>query len=398
MVFFEKKNQKTFTASAASSTPCRIVVKAKEHRFLGSFLQERTSFFLAFAFVATPACAAPVGERHLLAHTASAALRDAWHSDGLRITVWYPADEGAREAPIDIGPPGHALFRVSLAAADSPFAAGGKRPVILLSHGFGGSARIMGWFGLRLAADGYVVVGVDHPGNTSMGSMTVPGTVLMWLRADDMRLALQMTEADPAIGPHLDLSRIGAAGFSAGGFTALLLAGARAQPERFAAFCARNPDDGVCRPQAEFPLTAAVRAATLRDPSLAPYVAMAGADHAVPGLRAVVVMAPAIVQGIDPRSLGELSIPVAVVAGDADDVAPPATNAVVVARLVPGARLSAVHGAAHDAFLAPCTDAGRAMVAICNRAETVPGAQAVAQEIAIARAEDLFSRVFAKLQ
>ncbi len=315
-----------------------------------------------------------------MGHEASAAVRDWLGRDSLGITVWYPASDGVRAARIGIGRRDRPLFLIGTAAKDAPFAAGGKRPVILLSHGFGGSARIMGWFGLRLAADGYVVISVEHPGNNSLDlqPMTVAGDVLMWLRADDMTLALHTAASDPAIGPHMDLSRIGAAGFSAGGFTALLIAGARADPERF-------------------PVSAAMHEMTLLDPRIASYVAKAGADHAVPCVRAVFLIAPAIVQGIDPRSLAGVSIPVDVVAGDADDVAPPATNAMVVARLVPGARLSAVHGAAHYAFLAPCTDAGRAVVPVCNRAETVPGAQAVAQSIAIARAEDLFSRVFGKL-
>jgi predicted dienelactone hydrolase len=44
---------------------------------------------------------------------------------------------------------------------------------------------------------------------------------------------------------------VGAAGFSAGGFTALLLGGARADPEHFVTFCRAHPDDGVCLPQLE---------------------------------------------------------------------------------------------------------------------------------------------------
>ena len=51
---------------------------------------------LLATLAAWPAIAATVGERHLVAHEASAALRNASHSDELRITVWYPAAAQAR--------------------------------------------------------------------------------------------------------------------------------------------------------------------------------------------------------------------------------------------------------------------------------------------------------------
>ena len=71
---------------------------------------------------------------------------------------------------------------------DAAFAADRIRwPVILLSHGFGGTARIVGWFGIAMARDGYIVATVDHPGNNAADQMTVPGAALYWDRADDLR-------------------------------------------------------------------------------------------------------------------------------------------------------------------------------------------------------------------
>ncbi len=57
------------------------------------------------ALWAGAAQAYPVGERHLQATEASAALRDAQHRDTLRITVWYPAAPTAQEEDLTIGPP-----------------------------------------------------------------------------------------------------------------------------------------------------------------------------------------------------------------------------------------------------------------------------------------------------
>ena len=41
-----------------------------------------------------------------------------------------------------------------------------------------GTARIVGWFGIAMARDGYIVVAVDHPGNNAVDQMTVPGAAL----------------------------------------------------------------------------------------------------------------------------------------------------------------------------------------------------------------------------
>jgi len=145
----------------------------------------------------------------------------------------------------------------------------GKRPVILLSHGFGGTARVMGWFGVAMSRQRCVVVAVDHPGNNALDPMTVPGAPLPWERVRDLRRALESALADKVIGPDINPRRVGLAGFSAGGVTALL--GARARPDfaHFRRFCPSRPDDGVCQPQTELPISAEQPDAFFQDPAYA---------------------------------------------------------------------------------------------------------------------------------
>ena len=52
--------------------------------------------------------------------------------------------------------------------------------------------------------------------------------------------------ADPRFGPRIDATRIGAAGFSLGGYTVLALAGARLSRDQWERFCAEHPDDPNC--------------------------------------------------------------------------------------------------------------------------------------------------------
>jgi predicted dienelactone hydrolase len=313
-----------------------------------------------------PAAAATVGERHLVAHEASAALRNVSHSDELRITIWYPAASGATETPLDIGPPGKPFYTPGSAAPNADFDDARPRRVILLSHGFGGSARIMAWFGTALARHGYVVIAVDHPGNNGRDPMTVAGAVLSWERPGDLKTALDAAKADPTIGPHLDLNRLGAAGFSAGGFTSLVEAGARVDFGRFLKFCDAHPDDGICAPQKEFQFPRSDAEALFAQPAGAAELTHAKDDLSVAGVKAVFVMAPAIVQSLDPQSLKTMPAPVAILLGDADKVAPPATNGEVAAALIPGAKLTVLPRVGHYDFLSEYTPAGDAVVPVCS--------------------------------
>ncbi|MGB7975684.1 MAG: hypothetical protein WCF81_15365 [Roseiarcus sp.] len=320
---------------------------------------------LLIALAAGTAAAATVGERHLVAHEASAALRNASHSDELRITVWYPAAPGAVETPLDIGPPGKPVLTPGSAAPNADFENARPRPVILFSHGFGGTARVMAWFGTALARHGLIVIAVDHPGNNGRDPMTVGGAVLYWERPGDLSTALDKTKTDPLIGPHLDLNRLGAAGFSAGGFTTLVEAGARVDFDRFLRFCAAHPDDGICAPQKEFQYSRADAEQFLAQTAVAPALADLKDNLSIPGVKAAFVMAPALVQSLDPESLKGLRPPVRILLGEADKVAPPATNGEVAAALIPGARLTALPHVGHYDFIAECTPAGDAAIPVC---------------------------------
>ena len=263
--------------------------------------------------------------------------------------------------------------------------------MILLSHGFGGSARIMGWFGTALARHGYVVIAVDHPGNNGRDPMTIGGAVLSWERPGDLATALDKVKSDPSLGPHLDLNQLGAAGFSAGGFTTLVEAGARVDFDRLLRFCDAHPDDGICAPQKEFQFSRADAEAFFAQPAAKSSLAHAKDDLSIPGVKAAFVMAPGIVQSLDPESLKSMRAPVRILLGDADKVAPPATNGEVAAALIPGARLTVLPHVGHYDFLAECTPAGDAVVPVCPTA--VP--RAATHKAAIDEALALFDATLA---
>ncbi len=320
------------------------------------------------------------GERHGTTTVASAAVRDAQHRNTLRYTVWYPAPADSSEVEVTIGPPGTPLFDVGRSAMDAP-PAGARLPTLLLSHGNGGSARMMGWLGTALARKGYLVIAVDHPGNNGADQMTLHGSMLTWLRADDLRAALAAVQADPVLGPHVDPERLGVAGFSAGGYTALLAAGAQPDLKRLLAFCTAHPDDGVCRPQQEAAThTMEARVAAAASAELSPWMSHANDARAIPGVRAVFLLAPAIIQAFASEQLSSLRLPVSIVLGEADTVAPPQTNGAAARALIPGAELQRLADVGHYDFLAACTATGQQRLQdLCST--SVPKAKTHAQTV-----------------
>lgn len=335
-------------------------------------------------------CASPslatVGEQHRVVQYASAALRDAAHRPDLRVTIWYPARPGEPVRSIDI-PADSPQFKVGAVSPSAPFADAATHRVVLLSHGFGGSARIMGWFGLALAEHGYVVIAVDHPGNNGVDPQTPAGAILWWNRADDLKAALAAVVADPTLGPHIDPSAVGVAGFSIGGLTALVAGGARIDPLRMIRFCRRQAQDGACKPQLEFGLSNDAAIATLASPALAAERAKAGDDHSVPGVKAVFAMAP-VVQPLTPASLRAMREPVVILAGADDLTVPPATHARVAEKILPDATVQILPGVSHYSFLATCTPAAAATLPVCKDAT----AQDRAHRAAIDHALALFDR------
>ncbi len=78
----------------------------------------------------------------------------------------------------------------------------------------------------------------------------------------------------------------------------------------------------------------------------------------------------------------------AIVLGDADPVAPPATNGLAAAKMIPNAKVEELPGVGHYDFLSNCTAAGRASVSVC----AVKVSQDRTHEAAVTAALALFRR------
>ena len=79
-------------------------------------------------------------------------------------------------------------------------------------------------WGTALARAGYVAAAVNHPGNNPIDGYTVAGFTLWWERARDLSAVIDGMLADPTLMTRIDAERIGAAGFSLGGYTMIAIA------------------------------------------------------------------------------------------------------------------------------------------------------------------------------
>lgn len=155
-------------------------------------------------------------------------------------SIWYPAANPTYGAPVGDGP----IFDPTLAFI-GPAIAAGEYPLVLLSHGSGGSADTLGWLTSGLVAQGAIVLSVNHPGSTSGDSSPRRSTDLE-ARANDLSAALDMILADPTFAPFVDQSAIGVVGFSLGGTTALGMAGVRFDGAVQDENCAKGSEAADC--------------------------------------------------------------------------------------------------------------------------------------------------------
>ncbi|WP_034301667.1 dienelactone hydrolase family protein [Herbaspirillum sp. RV1423] len=148
--------------------------------------------------------------------------------------VWYPSpvDEVAWQA----GP-----YRVE-ATRNAPISAG-VFPVVVLSHGHAGTPFGHRQLAARLAREGFIVIAPTHVGDSSGKTEGYRQGRSLTDRPRQADKALDAILHDARFAPHMDSARIGMIGFSAGGYTALVLAGAVPDFRIADAYCVAHPQD-----------------------------------------------------------------------------------------------------------------------------------------------------------
>ncbi len=240
---------------------------------------------------------------------------------------------------------------------------------------------MLAWLGEALARAGYIVAAVNHHGNTSAESVASPeGFMLWWERALDLSKVLDHLLADPMLGGVIDANRVGAAGFSLGGYSVVAVAGARVSLAQWQQFCADVPSDASCGPQPEYPEALAQFERVRMRPAIQASLSRHGDSYEDVRVRAVYAIAP-VGSWLTSASLARIAVPIRVVVGDQDQTAPAATNARRISELAPGARLSLLPGVSHYTFLAECLPAGTSALPTLCREQSGVDRAAVHREV-----------------
>ena len=145
-------------------------------------------------------------------------LHDPIQQATMPVLVLYPTHEppsGATLGPYE--------FEVS---PEAPPAAG-EFPVVVISHGSGGTHILYRTIAMHLAQQGYVVAVPEHPGNNRLDN-SLYGTVdNLMNRPRHIRLVLDAIAEDAALGSVTHVDQAAVIGHSMGGYTALAVAGGK---------------------------------------------------------------------------------------------------------------------------------------------------------------------------
>jgi predicted dienelactone hydrolase len=150
-----------------------------------------------------------VGSRQLI-------VEDRLNRIAFPVLIHYPTQEPSR--PVNYGP---YVMEVSPKAAIVE----GKFPLVVISHGNGGSHLLYRSISLHLARLGYVVAMPEHYGNNRNNNRLENTMQNLIFRPRHISLTIDALLANPDFKNHILVDKIAVIGHSMGGYTTLALAG-----------------------------------------------------------------------------------------------------------------------------------------------------------------------------
>jgi predicted dienelactone hydrolase len=253
----------------------------------------------------------------------------------LKVGVWYPT--AAKASP-------HKLSEFTQTVAQDAPVAGGRLPLIVMSHGSGG------WYGghydtaIALAKAGFMVAAVTHYGD----SYDEPTRAAMiWRRPAQLKRLTDYMLAEWPAHDRIDAGRVGVFGFSAGGFTALVASGGVPDLTKIRPYCQAHPETFTCgvvkrAPGALDHVGDLPRSAWVNDARI----------------KAAVVAAPAVGFAFGRDGLKDVRVPLQLWDAEFDHILPSPDYADAVRADLPRPpQFHLVKGADHYDFLAPCPPA-----------------------------------------
>ena len=159
------------------------------------------------------------------------------HGKPLPVGIWYPSSGTASSQPLD-------LFTQQVVI--DGLISGNHLPLILISHGTGGSLASHYDTALALAQAGFVVAALTQTGDNYADQSYAGNRKDLIDRPRQLKI---VTDYMLSVWPQhseLDPNRIGIFGFSLGGFTALVEIGGTPDLRRMLLLCSTRPGAPEC--------------------------------------------------------------------------------------------------------------------------------------------------------
>jgi predicted dienelactone hydrolase len=143
------------------------------------------------------------------------------------VTLYYPSSGEAR--PVRRG-----RFTLTLAPEGAPVRGNGR--LVVISHGSGGAPWVHAHLARSLVEAGFVVAMPEHRADNYKDDSD-PGPGSWTMRPAEVSRTIDAVGRDARFAPLLRLDKVGVYGMSAGGHTALSMAGGRWSPAGFKRHC-----------------------------------------------------------------------------------------------------------------------------------------------------------------
>jgi predicted dienelactone hydrolase len=273
-------------------------------------------------------------------------------ADGLPVTVVYPTQE--KVVRVQRG-----AFEMDVAMNAKPLVA--NRRLIVMSHGTAGSSQSDHLLASTLARAGYIVAQPLHAGD-NFRDASQAGPESFKTRPLEISKTIHAVAADPLLGSLFDASKVGVHGMSAGGHTAIALAGGQWNMLTMIQHCGKNMEEdlGFCLSGlGKDTLAQAKRRAQYASGAAAPLAYLPAELKTLHGgatdsrIRAVTVSVP-VAAIFTAESLSKIATPVGVLAASNDEwLLPKFHSDYVLKECKSCVNLGTLHNAGHMDLLAP---------------------------------------------
>lgn len=247
--------------------------------------------------------------------------------------IWYPTN--VPEVSWQAGP-------FEIAASQGVPVADGRFPVMLLSHGRRSGPLSHRELAAHLAREGFIVVAPTHLGDAVGQPLATSQSQVLISRPRQAIAALDAALQDERFANHADTGRIGMIGYSAGGYTSLILAGAKPDFALADAYCQADgrADTGSCGPSRDAPAGVPEELTTWQPPS-------------EPRLKALVLLDP-LAMMFDATGLAAVKMPVLLSRPQDDTYMKSGANALALAKNLPFPPQEFIVPGRHFVFVDPC--------------------------------------------